>query len=666
MPPAGLTPARIVLLGAAAVFLLALVAHGRSIRGEFLWDDEYFIKTNPVIADHHEPWGYWTDGRLRDYFPLTLTLFYVQKELLDAPPPSPAPAPPGLARPQAPQPSFSPVPYRAVNVILHALACVAVYLVLRELKVPWAWLGAALFAVHPVTAASAGWISEQKNTLSLWLGALALLAFVRFQKGGRWWLYALSAGAFAAALLAKTSTVVLPAMLLAALWWQRRPLWNRRTMLPLAGLFLLAAAAGAVTLWYHSHNAVKHTNLYGPQGAVQRLLLAGKVIGFYAAKSILPVRLNMHYPKWDPASVDWTALAIPGLVAWAGVLLACRRRHWARPAAALTACFVLALAPVAGLIDMSFMQFSFVSDHLMYLALPVPAAAAAGLLGCLALRGRAWRRGALAAAAVLLVVLTGATSERAKVFASNYALWRDTVTKNPASWLGHGNLGNLLEQAGKGAAAARQFELAVTLSPPGRDIAYRHCLASVLLRMNKPAEAAHVLEGSQWAQGDDPAYKAAARQLLARILRQLSQYDRARENYEAALAQTDIPTQERATTLNELAGLLLDHLDQPALAADYAGRAVQLSPDNPEFLDTLGWAHFRGGRADEAQDLLTRAIGLRAAPIYRYHLGMVLEARGQTAEAIRQYRLGLGTAGGNRSDEYSLKIKERLDVLQPR
>jgi hypothetical protein len=43
---------------------------------------------------------------------------------------------------------------------------------------------------------------------------------------------------------------------------------------------------------------------------------------------------------------------------------------------------------------------------------------------------------------------------------------------------------------------------------------------------------------------------------------------------------------------------------------------------------------------------------------------MVLEARGQKAEALRMYRLGLEMLGPKTADEYYARIKERLDALK--
>ena len=95
---------------------------------------------------------------------------------------------------------------------------------------------------------------------------------------------------FAAALLSKTVTCTLPAALLLVLWWKgQKPM--RRTAVTLAPFFALGVAMSGVTMWMEKHSVGALGGQSGDLSLVERGLIAGRALWFYAAKLLLPLNL---------------------------------------------------------------------------------------------------------------------------------------------------------------------------------------------------------------------------------------------------------------------------------------------------------------------------------------------------------------------------------------
>lgn len=454
--------------GGLLIAAIVLVAYWPSLGGGFLWDDENWIAATPSSPTHHlihddaGLWGIWLTNQTQDYWPLSNSMFWLEWRLW----------------------GMKPLGYRLVNLALHAVGAVLAWRVLRLLGVGWAWLGAALFAVHPVAVASVAWIAELKNCLSLPLFAAALLCWLRFDTGGTRTWYAASLVAFLLALTAKTSTVVLPILLVACAWWRRGAV-SRTDVLRTAPFFALAFVMGLATL-------VRQSTAGGvpgdavPEGVLSRIAASGWVAWFYLGKALVPLRLAMIYPRWtvDPATVTaWLPLG-----AWAGAA-ACIARlqpRWSRPLALGLGWYLVTLGPVVGILPMWFRRYSLVSDHLQYLALPAITALVAGGLQAAAAVPR-WRTVAHGLAAMLVVASMALTWQRSSVFTSTVRLMEDSLAKNPDSWTAHTNLGAELGGLGRSDEAIAHYRDALRLRPTSFEA--HNNLATLLLQSGRPAEA---------------------------------------------------------------------------------------------------------------------------------------------------------------------------------
>jgi len=97
-----------------------------------------------------------------------------------------------------------------------------------------------------------------------------------------------------------------------------------------------------------------------------------------------------------------------------------------------------------------------------------------------------------------------------------------------------------------------------------------------------------------------------------------------------------------ASVSNYLGYLWADRDVRLEEALELINRAVELDPENPAYLDSLGWVHFRLGTLEEAEYWLRRAIEFNDEDgTLLAHLGEVLVASGEVEEADRYLHLAL-------------------------
>jgi tetratricopeptide (TPR) repeat protein len=404
-----------VALG-ALLFLAVVAVYLRTLSHGFIWDDDLHVTINPRIVGPQGLKEIWTTAAA-NYFPLVLTNFWLQHALW------------GLA----------PFGYHAVTIACHALCAVLLWRVLVELRVPGAWLGAALWALHPVQVESVAWISELKNTQSGIFFLLSILYYVRWLDreetgaSGRA-AYALALICGLLAILSKPSTVMLPVALALCAWWRRGSL-RVRDLVALAPLFALSALASGWAIWeqrIHSGASGAEWN----QSLLERTAIAGKIIWFYLGKLLWPHPLSFIYRRWDPAVTALALLPFVMAVACFG-LLWWRRRRW-RPAFVAAVFFGALLFPVLGFFNVFFFRYSFVGDHFQYLASMGPLALLGAGLTLLP------RRVLAVAAAALLFACGGLSWRQSAIYHSSTTLWQATVEANPTAVMAWINLGDSL------------------------------------------------------------------------------------------------------------------------------------------------------------------------------------------------------------------------------
>jgi tetratricopeptide (TPR) repeat protein len=114
---------------------------------------------------------------------------------------------------------------------------------------------------------------------------------------------------------------------------------------------------------------------------------------------------------------------------------------------------------------------------------------------------------------------------------------------------------------------------------------------------------------------------------------------------------------------NTLGYYLADSTDRYQEAYDLILRAIELAPNDPAIIDSLGWVQYRLGMYEEARRNLDKAYELYPDPEVAAHLGEVLWVLGDKAAANRIWRRALEVQPDS---GHVLNAMERLDPKNAR
>jgi tetratricopeptide (TPR) repeat protein len=110
--------------------------------------------------------------------------------------------------------------------------------------------------------------------------------------------------------------------------------------------------------------------------------------------------------------------------------------------------------------------------------------------------------------------------------------------------------------------------------------------------------------------------------------------------------------------LNSLGYMLAERGERLDEAVTLLQRALKIEPDNPSYLDSLGWAYFQQGRVDLADGPLTQAAAkLRTSSVVQDHLGDLRLRQERYGDAADAWQRAL--AGDGQSVDKS-KIEQKL------
>jgi Tfp pilus assembly protein PilF len=474
----GTTPRFRCLIGVIVIAAASFVIYRNALSGEFVLDDDTLLTDNAIVKSSDGLYRFWCTREPTDYWPVSNSTFWLEWRIWGA----------------------TPNGYHVTNLILHVVDSVLVWMLLRNLGIPGAYLAALLFAIHPVNVESVAWISQRKNLLGMFFSLLSLLAYFQARSKFATWervaedarakpnrkikdaiaqpifacfgastgWYATAVAMFLLAMLSKGSVAALPVIILILNWWQDGRI-SRRSWLSTIPFFAISLALTYVNVFFQTHAGI---TVIRNVSFLNRLLGAGAAVWFYLGKAIWPTNLSFVYPKWeiDPHDLHWwlpllAAIAVTVVLVWG------RKQKWGGAALVAWGVFCTALLPALGFVDVGFMRYSLVADHYQHLALiPVLVLAAAAFISAIEKLPMAGASFLVAAAAMVLVALGVLSSRQASLYASREGLYVDTLEKNPASALAHNNLGVIEMNRGQNDEAERHFLQALEQIPDDADV----------------------------------------------------------------------------------------------------------------------------------------------------------------------------------------------------
>jgi tetratricopeptide (TPR) repeat protein len=622
----------------AIIFVAAtILLYQPAWNGGFIWDDDAYITKNPLLTAPDGLWRIWFSLESpSQYFPLTYTTFRVERSLWD----------------------LNPTGYHWINILLHATNALLLWWLLTRLRIPGAWLAAAIFALHPVQVESVAWITERKNVLMGFFFLLTLLAWTQFideRERRPWRFYRLALIFYVLALSAKSTACTLPAALFLILWLQKKRIdWPR--VLQIAPFVVLGLTMGLIAVWWERYHVGTRGAMFA-MGPLERLIVATHAAWFYLGKLFWPTKLTFMYPQWtitpsNPLAYIWL---VAGIALCVAIYFA--RRYVGRSVEVAAAFFVATLSPVLGFIMLYTFRYTFVADHYQYLACIGPIALVSGFVIKLS---NSLELGERTLGILICVALGILTWQQSASYRDIETLWLTTIERNPDCWMAEHNLGGKLLEKRDLDGAITHFERAVRLRYDNPESHYG--MADALRRKGDVDRAMTEARISLDLRPSD----SETHVVLGMALMTKGQVDEAATHFSKAI---EIRPNYSTAHYNLAIALLDKH--ETGKAIEHYEKAIELQPDFLEALTNLAWilatssdAAIRGGpRAVELAERANQLTG-DADPNVLRTLAAAYASNKSFDKALETSRRALQFAQEQRNLEAAEAIRREMSFYE--
>jgi protein O-mannosyl-transferase len=457
------------------IFLTAIIwiVFGQTLRHSFInFDDDRYVYENAHVTGGLTLDGlkwFLTHGHANLWHPLTTLSHMTDCQVF----------------------GLNPAGHHFINVLLHNVAAVLLFLVLRQMTAKgqsgsdWeSAFVAAVFAIHPMRVESVAWIAERKDVLSAVFLMLTLGAYLRYVRAPSVARYVTMSIFLGCGLMSKATFVTVPLVLLLLDYWplQRAndfQAW-RKLFIEKIPLFVLSAAASLATVFTQTVTMPTLDQL----SLLARLKNATVSLVVYLRQTFWPTDLAVFYPHPHDQLNIWLVLACAALIiAITLIAIVVRKKHpyvlvgwfW----------YLILVAPVTGILQAGLQGRADRFTYLPHIGITILVT-----WTCVDLT-RHWRNHQIILGSMATCIIAASTIlafKQTTYWRDSISLWQHAVAVTPDNQIAHQNLGAALWTAGRGEEAHKESRAAAiahartTLKDYPLDVAVQNDLGVLLLQ----------------------------------------------------------------------------------------------------------------------------------------------------------------------------------------
>lgn len=383
--------------------VIVLLSYYKVIHCDFVWDDKILYLSQERLIQKFNLMELFIPQKDRMFIPITYTFWKLVGEFG------------GISNGD-----FQPLHFHIFNLILHLINSVLAFFIIRQILKDdlLTFIGAIVFALHPIQVESVAWISEARGLLSACFGFVAILLNIKYLSLSQKSYFVFILLFLILSMLSKPSGLVFPLILvvynvmnsneISFIGFFKRNWGYLILMIP----FVFIAGFGEST---------KMVEFEAPIWLRPVLFLNS--IGFYIYKVVLPFDFSPGYglsPKYLLSHPNYLLFSLVGIVVILSFFLF--KDKTIRFSILI---FVIGFFPVSNLITFYYQYWSTVADRYVYVSMLG--------IGFLIpyLLGQFFKVKRIPIIVLLGILLAVLTEQEIKKWHNEFSLWSDCIEKYP-------------------------------------------------------------------------------------------------------------------------------------------------------------------------------------------------------------------------------------------